>query len=447
MIDMKKNKGFTLIELLSVIVILAIIALIAVPQVIKIINNVRKNAAIDSAYGIVSSAEHYVSSYLLDSQGKWENKQLEFNCKNNSCKTATGEEILYDGKKATSGKVIISSDGKSVSLNKLVINNFTCNKKMNEDTVNCDSGNGEVVDTNSGVICGDGKVEDYDGNTECYIKSIADYKSFYSLVNSGKDFSGKTVYLMKDLNFEKETNIEPIGNNTNKFAGTFKGNGNTISNVTINGNDYVGLFGYLNNGTIEGINVENININATGDNVGGLVGYINDGNINEVTLYGNITATGDNVGSLVGYNNNTTNKITSILVNSNVTGNNNVGGIAGYSNSSSYYKYATITGVVESGTITATGSSARAGNGLGYQYCSGQFYISNSIVLNSSTLGNHGDKFDVNYIGDLSYYETLKYGNDFIIETSTTGDINNSGYIFGYQNINGINKIKIVKAG
>ena len=51
------KKGFTLIELLAVIVILAIIALIAVPIILNVINDARKGAAKDSAYGFIEAIE------------------------------------------------------------------------------------------------------------------------------------------------------------------------------------------------------------------------------------------------------------------------------------------------------------------------------------------------------------------------------------------------------
>ena len=59
---MKQNKkGFTLIELLAVIVILAIIALIATPIILNMINDARKSAAKDSAYGYIDAVEKYVT--------------------------------------------------------------------------------------------------------------------------------------------------------------------------------------------------------------------------------------------------------------------------------------------------------------------------------------------------------------------------------------------------
>ena len=51
-------KGFTLIELLAVIVILAIIALIATPLILNIVNDAKKSAVKDSAYGYIDAIEY-----------------------------------------------------------------------------------------------------------------------------------------------------------------------------------------------------------------------------------------------------------------------------------------------------------------------------------------------------------------------------------------------------
>lgn len=65
---MKKNKGFTLIELLAIIVILAIIAVITVPIILNIIENSRKGATIDSAYGYRDSVQqYYLTKSVTDS--------------------------------------------------------------------------------------------------------------------------------------------------------------------------------------------------------------------------------------------------------------------------------------------------------------------------------------------------------------------------------------------
>ena len=51
------KKGFTLIELLAVIVILAIVALIATPLILNVIEESRKNAFKNSAYGLIEAVE------------------------------------------------------------------------------------------------------------------------------------------------------------------------------------------------------------------------------------------------------------------------------------------------------------------------------------------------------------------------------------------------------
>ena len=62
----RKNKGFTLVELLAVIVILALIALIATPIILNVINDVKKQAAKDSAYGYMDAVEKYIVSSELE---------------------------------------------------------------------------------------------------------------------------------------------------------------------------------------------------------------------------------------------------------------------------------------------------------------------------------------------------------------------------------------------
>ena len=69
---MKKKNGFTLIELLAIIVILAIIAVITVPIILNIIENSRKGAATDSAYGYKDA----VNKYYVTELSKPENQNL-----------------------------------------------------------------------------------------------------------------------------------------------------------------------------------------------------------------------------------------------------------------------------------------------------------------------------------------------------------------------------------
>ena len=83
---MDKKKGFTLVELLAVIVILALIALIATPIILNVINDAKKEAAKDSAYGYIEAIENAIimndfeedDNFLSpDASGCYELKELD----------------------------------------------------------------------------------------------------------------------------------------------------------------------------------------------------------------------------------------------------------------------------------------------------------------------------------------------------------------------------------
>lgn len=85
-----------------------------------------------------------------------------------------------------------------------------------------------------------------DENT-LYVYNASDMKLFAHSVNKGNNFSGKTVKLMSNVDLQDEQ-WTPIGNSTNKFKGTFDGNGKTVSNLYVEGEKGLGLFGYVYSG-------------------------------------------------------------------------------------------------------------------------------------------------------------------------------------------------------
>ncbi|MDZ7808797.1 MAG: GLUG motif-containing protein [Gracilimonas sp.] len=98
----------------------------------------------------------------------------------------------------------------------------------------------------------------------------------------------------------------PIGDETINFSGVYDGNGFEINSLYINRSEsHIGLFGYVKEGILENITLQNVDI--TGDlYVGGLVGWHEStigGNsvILNSTVTGNITGT-TAVGGLVGQN-------------------------------------------------------------------------------------------------------------------------------------------------
>ena len=142
---------------------------------------------------------------------------------------------------------------------------------------------------------------------------------------------------------------QPIGTEDDLFTGTFDGQGYEIRDLFIYRPDEsaVGLFGVVEElGVIE--NVGMVNGNVTGyDDVGGLVGK-NEGTVSNSYSTGNVTGN-LNVGGLVGYNFFGT--VTDSYASGSVTGDDNVGGLAGKHSGTASNSYSTgsVTGDVNVG--------------------------------------------------------------------------------------------------
>ena len=442
-----KRKGFTLVELLAVIVILAIIALITTVVVINIIETVKIRKYKVEEKSLEKAAElYYTNSQIFPFQDEISlNTLVEKGFINSVKDTENGSTC--------EGKVIKDNNGELKG----------CLKCSNYVTEGCGYViEQEIKDENPGVICGNGTEEDYDKQTECHIKSVEDLVAFSTLVNSGKTFKEKTVYLDKDLdikNYAKEKSyvdpdkkvlydingdgektslkdemttdkgFQPIGTRENNFKGKFKGNAYTISNLMINrpNEEYVGLFGYVsgensnNPTTIVGLNIKNINVKGN-SNVGGVVGDLETyTKINEIAIDGNIEATGSQVGGIVGYMYASSIYVTSVISNTNVTGYDNVGGLVG-----NCFSCGAVQGIVESGTIKSNKSNVYgSGNKISTAYV-------NSKKVN--LIKNLEEKTD-NYVGIV--YEDSPTGNinlyDKYLDTWLGGDNDGSGYYFDYE--------------
>ncbi|WP_430511493.1 GLUG motif-containing protein [Pannonibacter phragmitetus] len=117
-----------------------------------------------------------------------------------------------------------------------------------------------------------------------------------------------------------------IGTQTNSFAGSFDGQGHTISGFTIDSSGAdAGLFGYIGAaGGVSNLTIANASISGT-DYVGGIAGQ-NFGTISNVSVSGTVTATNTAAGGLAGYNAGT---ITGSFATANVTANEMAGGLTG----------------------------------------------------------------------------------------------------------------------
>ena len=92
------KKGFTLIELLAVIVILGIIAVITTPLIMGVIEDARKNSAIQSVNGLLEAGEQYQIEGMMDGTGK---KEIDL----------TSNDLEIKGSKPESGTLLIDTEG------------------------------------------------------------------------------------------------------------------------------------------------------------------------------------------------------------------------------------------------------------------------------------------------------------------------------------------------
>jgi len=138
----------------------------------------------------------------------------------------------------------------------------------------------------------------------------------------------------------KYQGFEPVGSSTSPFTGKFDGKGYQITGLYINRPTAysVGLFGIINSSPAEIKNVGLLNVNITGNNnVGGLVGengMANGGTISNSYSTGVVSSSGSSdtfVGGLVGLSNGTiSNSYSTGVVSSSGSSNADAGGLVGY---------------------------------------------------------------------------------------------------------------------
>lgn len=179
-----------------------------------------------------------------------------------------------------------------------------------------------------------------------------DLRNFADMVNAGNKLEGTTVILMNDIDLNKEQWV-PIGNvagyPSTTFAGTFDGNGKTISNFIASdftpNHATAGFFGSTT-GTIKDLTIKDATISSS-HYAGGICGYSSGYNteiLNCHVIGCTITSTaeytgtaydnGDKVGGIIGHigatdGGSTLNNCT--VNDTKIQGYRDLGGIAGYS--------------------------------------------------------------------------------------------------------------------
>ena len=219
---------------------------------------------------------------------------------------------------------------------------------------------------------------------------------------------------------------EPIGNSNYYFNGEFDGQGHTISGVYINGsNSYVGLFGYIGNGTVKNVTLADSYIKGK-QYVGGICGYISgaaqiNNCLNAATVYSGYNGDGY-TGGICGYMNNSSAVISGCTNTGFISVYGwTVGGICGYQSNG------TTTNCHNSGRIYAdagnsTNNSSNVGGIVGYLW-------NWTLVENSYNTGSVEGKGY--YVGGIAGFVYGRINNCYNIGAVTASS--NVGAIYGYN--------------
>ena len=235
--------------------------------------------------------------------------------------------------------------------------------------------------------------------------------------------------------------FSPIGNSSNKFSGNFDGQDHTITGIYINrpASSYIGMFGYIYLDAsdvlaIKDLGLENVNISGY-NNVGGLAGriYVTD---NSIITINNYYSTGKvesvhSVGGLIGY----AAAITSgtIIINNSYSTCvvNGSGSMVGGLVGYSYASAGIIT-INNCYSIANVKGGGSAGGLVGGVNGGGGYPLGISQISNSYSTGNVNG--DGDYVGGLVGYNI---GEAKILNCYATGNVNgDKNYVGGLAGMN-----------
>ena len=246
---------------------------------------------------------------------------------------------------------------------------------------------------------------------------ISSADSLEALATAVKENDGKGAYNLKGFTFYLANDIElsdtwtPISNvayPADAFAGTFDGNGHTISGLQISATAAnQGLFGLINGATIQNLKVSG-EVSSSKSYVGGIVGKVQSGTVKNCSFTGTVTtsASGGYAGGIVGGTVNST-TITGCSNKALVKGG-VVGGILGYT------KNTTIQDCYNTGDI----NGQKAGGIVGQNTTKSK--ITNAY--NKGNISGTANAGDITGFNGVTNSESNCYGKDDSISAGTLGD-------------------------
>jgi hypothetical protein len=227
-----------------------------------------------------------------------------------------------------------------------------------------------------------------------------------------------------DTSWDSGKGFSPIGHEFSYFSGTYDGSGHTITGLFISRSDtdYIGMFGGAVDATVKNVRLINEEISGRND-VGGLIGYSYSSTIDNCSTSGSITGTGNQIGGLVGSY--------------------SVDGYYTVTATSYCYSTANVTGIGGSST-QEVGGLAGATNQCNFYYCYstgnavdslGRFVGGLCGETNQTNISNcysRGNVYANNYVGGL-----LGYYAGVVTRCISTGRVGvgtgpNVGGLMGY---------------
>ncbi|MER9300881.1 YDG domain-containing protein [Mesorhizobium sp. M0621] len=192
---------------------------------------------------------------------------------------------------------------------------------------------------------------------------------------SGNYVLGANINATDTANWNSGSGFVPIGNSGARYTGVFDGLGHRIFNLTIDREttDYVGLFGTIEGATIRNVSIFGGSISGRQE-VGALVGANFKGTIQNSSVVSNVSGDTD-VGGLAGLNRGT---VENAWAGGSVSGKISVGGLVGW-NSSISDGATTISSSYATGAVSGVGS----GSGIG-----GLVGLNHGTVRNSYATGS-----------------------------------------------------------
>ncbi|MEA1872014.1 MAG: GLUG motif-containing protein [Chloroflexota bacterium] len=220
-----------------------------------------------------------------------------------------------------------------------------------------------------------------------HLDNVRNYLNHHFIVINDLDSNSAGYTELASATANEGKGWEPIGTTAEgaKFAGSFDGQGYEICDPFIDRPDenQVGLFGVVGEGgAIENVGVVNGNVTGN-DDVGGLVGK-NEGNVTNSSYTSSVTGD-DFVGGLVGKNEGTASNSYST---GNVTGSNYVGGLIGQNSATASNSYSTgsVTGNDYVGGLIGRNDDSTASNSYSTGSVTGNDYVGGLVGKNDDTV-------------------------------------------------------------